>query len=285
MGFRSPWALLWIVLFSVAPLAYFYIVLMLFRDLCIYCPETVYKPLQIYAPFLARLADLMNNASRLVDIWCVIEALFFITCKLKIQYLQSRDPLEASLSAAPMLDPEDRKLLWDRMMEVEKNDPIKFISGWFFDQPIDKISRHDIFDFLCWSMFDGRNQEHLTTHELHELECFLEDFEYRISQKLYGVEEDSDNLQGDKKNSGEYENGENHAAASTLDKSFEDSTLDKSYEEDDTLSSTSDVVSSSTAHRRPRPKKSKLSSHPLDLSETDRPDDTISFCFQTFVLR
>lgn len=192
VGVWSPWAFLWFCCFMVAPIAYIYILLMLLRDLCLYFPSSVHVPLQTYVPWLAKLADHMNNASRIMDIWCVIEALFFIACKLKIQYLQRKDPLEASLSAAPMMDPDDRKLLWDRMIESEQDDPAAFISGWFFDQPIEQISRYDVMDFICWSMFDGRNQEHLTTEELHELECFLEDVEYRISLNLYGQRKEHD---------------------------------------------------------------------------------------------
>jgi hypothetical protein len=75
------------------------------------------------------------------------------------------------------------------MMEMD-TDP-SWITGWFLDHPtIESISRYDIFDFLCWAMFDGRNQEHLTTQELQDLEGFVEDLEYRISIHLYGVMED-----------------------------------------------------------------------------------------------
>jgi hypothetical protein len=189
IGFRSPWAFLWYFLFFVAPLAYIYIGLMLLRDLCEYFPETIQQPLQQYVPFLANLATLMKSyyGFRLVDVWCVIEALFYVACKLKIRYLQNKDPLEASLSAAPMLDSEERKILWDHMMEVD-SDP-GWISEWFLDRPpIESISRYDIFDFICWAMFDGRNQEHLTTQELQDLEGFVEDLEYRISLHLYGEE-------------------------------------------------------------------------------------------------
>ena len=188
IGFWSPWALLWFCLFCVAPLAHMYIVLMLLRDLCVSFPESVYEPLQLFVPSLAHLADKMKGASWIVDFWCVIEALFFIAFKLKYRYLQSKDPLEASLSAAPMYDPEDRKVLWDRIMEVEKEDPGAFISGWFFDESIENISRYDVCDFLCWCMFDGRNQEHLTSLEYHELESLVEDIEYRISVQLYGLQ-------------------------------------------------------------------------------------------------
>lgn len=189
VGFRSPWAFLSYFLFFVAPLAYIYIGLMLLRDLCEYFPETVQRPLHHYVPFLANLATLLKSyyGFRLVDVWCVIEALFYIACKLKIRYLQAKDPLEASLSAAPMLDSEERKVLWDHMMEFDSD--LGWISEWFLDRPhIETISRYDIFDFICWAMFDGRNQEHLTTQELQDLESFVEDLEYRISMYLYGEE-------------------------------------------------------------------------------------------------
>jgi hypothetical protein len=232
VGFRSPWAFLPYFLFTVAPLVYIYIGLMLLRDLCEYFPESIQQPLQHYAPFLANVVTLMKSyfGFRLVDVWCVIEALFFIACKLKVRYLQGKDPLEASLTAAPMLDADERKSLWDHMMAVD-SDP-DWITGWFLDHPtIESISRYDIFDFICWAMFDGRNQEHLTTQELQDLESFVEDLEYRISLHLYGVkqepetpstlpddtaalmeedeEEEEDNDEGDYNNDNErYENND-----------------------------------------------------------------------------
>jgi hypothetical protein len=73
------------------------------------------------------------------------------------------------------------------MMEVDK-DP-SWISEWFLDRPpMESISRYDIFDFICWAMFDGRNQEHLTSQELQDLEALVEDLEYRVGLHLYGEE-------------------------------------------------------------------------------------------------
>lgn len=235
-------------------MAYIYILLMLLRDLCLYFPETVYTTLDHYVPWLARLADHMNNASRIMDFWCVIEALFFITCKLKIQYLQRKDPLEASLSAAPMMDPEDRKLLWDRIVEIEQKDPIKFISGWFFDQPIEDISRYDVFDFICWSMFDGRNQEHLTTEELHDLECFLEDIEYRVSLQLYGENEENDVSQSANDEDGNENDNPNEFTDDRVGSSPSKKVRRIEDRDDDTLSSD---FTGSLSQRRPRPQKSK----------------------------
>jgi len=195
IGFHSPWAFLWYFFFLIAPLAYIYIALMLLRDLCEYFPETIQKPLDEYLPFLARLTTMMKSyyGCRLVDIWCIIEAVFFIYCKFKIRYLQSKDPLEACLSAAPMLDPEERKVLWEHIMAVE-SEP-SWLEDWFLDKPsIESITLYDIYDFICWAMFDGRNQEHLTTDELNDLEGFVEDLEYRTSLQLYGVIEEVENV-------------------------------------------------------------------------------------------
>merc|ERR1712238_286684 len=188
VGFRSPWAFLWYCLFLVAPLAYVYIILMLLRDLCEYSPERIHQPLQQYLPSLAKLTMMMKSyyGCQFVDIWCVIEALFFIACKLKVRYLQSKDPLECHLSAAPMLDPDERKALWEHILSAE-SDP-SWLVEWFLDRPsIDSISLYDIIDLLCWAMFDGRNQEHLMTQELNDLEDFVEDLEYHISLHLYGI--------------------------------------------------------------------------------------------------
>jgi hypothetical protein len=86
-----------------------------------------------------------------------------------------------------MLDSEETKILWDHMMEVDQ-DP-SWISEWFLDRPpIESISRYDVFDFICWAMFDGRNEEHLTSQELQDLEALVEDREYLIALHLYGEE-------------------------------------------------------------------------------------------------
>ena len=193
LGFHSPWAFLWYFFFLIAPLAYIYIALMLLRDLCEYFPQTVQEPLATYFPFVARLTKMMKSyyGCRFVDIWCMIEAAFFIFCKLKIRYLQSKDPLEACLSAAPMLDPDERKALWEHIMAVE-SEP-SWLEEWFLDKPsIESIRLYDIYDFVCWALFDGRNQEHLTTDELNDLEGYVDDLEYHISLQLYGVSEEED---------------------------------------------------------------------------------------------
>jgi len=175
------------------PFAYLYILLILLRELCFNFPDNVYDPIKHYVPLLANVVGAMEQSSVAVETWCIIEALFYLVSKLQIYWLQSRDPLEASLSSAPMLELDERELLWNRIMDCEKDDPVTHLQGWFFDEPIDKISKYDVRDFISWSMFECRNQEHLTGEELAQLDRFMDEFEYHISIFLYGaIEDDSD---------------------------------------------------------------------------------------------
>jgi hypothetical protein len=204
VGIFSPWAVFWGCIFLTVPVAYIYILLVLLRELCHSFPDTIYASIQTYLPPVARLIAAMHQSSNLlVEVWCAIEAVFYVCLKLHIQILQTRDPLEASLSAAPLMDLEDRRLLWQRMMDSAKDDPVTFITGWFFDQPISSISQYDIRDFTAWSMFEGRHQEHLTVAELEQLEDFVDEVELRISLHLYGPapQDENENEHGDESES------------------------------------------------------------------------------------
>jgi hypothetical protein len=207
VGIYSPWALFWGCVFLTVPVAYVYILLVLLRELCVSFPDTIYLPIQTYLPPAGRLIAAMSQSSRLlVEVWCGIEAVFYVCLKLHIQWLQTRDPLEASLSAAPLMELEDRRLLYQRMMDCAKDDPASHITGWFFDEPIASISQYDIRDFTAWSMFEGRNQEHLTSAELEQLEDFVDEVELRISLQMYGpvkppAQDENENGKGDESES------------------------------------------------------------------------------------
>lgn len=194
IGFYSVWGFVYLCVFLVVPFAYVYILLILCRELCVSFPETVYKPIQVYFPILAQVVSTMEKSSVFVEVWCMIEAVFFILLKLQIKWLQLKDPLEASLSSAPMMESEERRVLWKRMMDAESDDPVSFISGWFFDQTHENISRYDVRDFVAWSMFEGRNQEHLTGEELSQLEDFVEELENRIGIQIFGLSESENGL-------------------------------------------------------------------------------------------
>jgi pimeloyl-ACP methyl ester carboxylesterase len=186
VGHSSTFGVLYGIFFLTVPLAYIYILLILLREICFSFPESVYEPIQYYVPILARVVSTMEKSSTVVEVWCVIEALFYVAMKLQIMYLQRLDPLERSLMSAPMLTHDERQRLWDRMALCEADDPVGFISGWFFDQPLENISKHDMRDFMAWSMFEGRRLEHLTGEETNQLEEFVDEIEWRISLHLYG---------------------------------------------------------------------------------------------------
>jgi hypothetical protein len=196
VGMYSTWGVIWGVLFMTVPISYVYIALVLLRELCRSYPVL----LQYYLPSVFERVVLFMDvrSSRIIEYWCWLEALFFILMKLKIKWLQMKDPLEASLSAAPLLELEERRVLWIRMMECEMEDPVGFITGWFFDCDIESITKYDVRDFCAWSMFEGRHQEHLTTSELRQLEDFVEEAEYRVSLQLYGEAEDQEVAASDK---------------------------------------------------------------------------------------
>ena len=127
-----------------------------------------------------------------IEVWCFVEALFFIGLKIHIRWLQSLDPLEASLSAAPLMELAERAMLWKRMMKTEQENPVQFVLGWFFldegeDDAVAEIGAYDIRDFCAWSMFEGRHQEHLTAAELEQLEGFVRELQIRISLQLNGT--------------------------------------------------------------------------------------------------
>jgi hypothetical protein len=194
IGIYSPVAVFWGLIFLTVPAAYLYIAMVVLRELCGTFPGTVFHAIQHYTPWLAHTVTAMNQVSRWVEVWCSLEAVFYVGLKLHIKWLQIRDPLEASLSAAPMMELHDRMALWERMMECEASDPVSFLRGWFFDQPLENISKYDVRDFIAWSMFEGRHQEHLTVAELRQLERFVEEVEHRFSLHLHGESIDEDDL-------------------------------------------------------------------------------------------
>jgi hypothetical protein len=130
----------------------------------------------------------MHKSSFFVEIWVVIEAIFYIIQILHIRHLQYKDPLEASLSAAPISTIHERWKLMNQMLsQVSSDDPVAFIRGWFFDKELEEITRYDVLDFCAWSMYEGRHQEHLTRGEVNQLNWFVRELECRIGVFLYGV--------------------------------------------------------------------------------------------------
>jgi hypothetical protein len=175
------------------PLAYVYIALILWRELCHSFPRTMLEGyfMTNYFQVGVWMARSMTSSSFAVEVWAVIEGLFYVILFLHRKYLNSLDTLELSLQSAPMLEIGERAELWELMMDSEDGECSKFISGWFFGEKLENLTRYDIMDFLAWSLFEGRNLEHLTQEETHQLRGFVTDLEYKISIELYGVEEEA----------------------------------------------------------------------------------------------
>lgn len=188
-GIVTPVGLFFLAIRLTVPLTYIYIALLLLRELTDRFPHTLLPLLQYYLPTLATFTtETLHKSSLIVEIWIVLEACFYICSRLHIRYLQFLDPLEASLSAAPILEIYDRKVLWTQMMhQVMNDDPIIFIRGWFFDHDLDSITKYDVMDFVSWSMFEGRNLEHLTREEKLQLGEFVDELEWRIGIYMFGM--------------------------------------------------------------------------------------------------
>ncbi len=185
----TPAGIFFLAMRLICPLAYVYIFLILLREVIVGLPS-MESFVSHYLPALYTVVITMQKSSLVVEIWVGCEAIFYIVQQYHIRYLQYKDPLEASLSAAPILSVEQRNHLWDSIMEqIMSDNPITFIRGWFFDEELEDITRYDCYDFITWSMFEGRNQEHLVQEEVKQLQRFLDDLEWAISLHLFGIED------------------------------------------------------------------------------------------------
>ena len=180
------------------PLAYIYIVLILWRELCYGFPQTMLESrfMKSYMSYGIIIARTMRSSSLAVEVWAIIEGVFFVCLFLHRRWLNSLDTLELSLRCAPMLEWGERAELW-RLMVDDETECVDFIQGWFCGEKITDLTRYDVSDFLTWSMFEGRNLEHLTHEEQAQLRGFVDDLEYRISIELYGVDVEGSLTVGD----------------------------------------------------------------------------------------
>jgi hypothetical protein len=223
VGWMSPWAWLWGTIFLSIPAAYVYIGLVLLRELCA-SVAAVDAFVAVYLPPLAGLVTRMQaHSSVWVEAWCILEAIFYIGLKIHMHWLQTRDTLEASLSAAPLMDGTARRVLWQRMMETEGADTAAWVQGWILedDKELAHVSRVDMVGFLCWSMFDGRQWEHLTTAEGRQLESFLEELQVRISLQVYGAVTDDDVDEEEDESPSLSDSGDETVAADSHDSGYD----------------------------------------------------------------
>jgi hypothetical protein len=191
IGLLSPTGIFFSSVKLTVPLAYIYIALILWRELCFSFPQSMLESefMTMYFSVGVWTARTMTSSSWLVEAWAVIEGIFYVILFWHRKYLNSLDTLELSLRSAPMLETRERSELWELMMDCEEGMCSKFISGWFFGEKIENLTRLDVMDFLTWSLFEGRSIEHLTLEETHQLRGFLADLENNISIEQFGIEE------------------------------------------------------------------------------------------------
>ena len=200
IGYISPMGIFFSSVKLTVPLAYIYIILILWRELCFSFPQTMLESqfVQKYFSLGVWIARTMTSSSFVVEVWAGVEGVFYVILFLHRKWLNSLDTLELSLRNAPMLELAERDELWHLMMDGE-DECANFISEWFFGEKLETLTKYDVMDYLAWSMFEGRNIEHLTQDENRQLHLFVEDLEYKISIELFGIDSEGDMVGSDEK--------------------------------------------------------------------------------------
>lgn len=201
IGLLSPPGIFFSCVKLTVPLAYVYIVLILWREVCFSFPDAMMQGhfMTRYFSIGVWMARTMRSSSKAVEVWAVIEGVFYVILFLHRKWLNSLDTLELSLRSAPMLETRERAELWDAIMDsmqLGEKECCEFISGWFFGEKLEDLTRYDIMDYLTWSFFEGRSTEHLTQEEMYQLRGFVTDLEYKISIELHGAGESSVAVEG-----------------------------------------------------------------------------------------
>lgn len=117
-------------------------------------------------------------------LWLLVaEATFYLAMKVKLAYLQSVDPQIAYLKAANIMTLSQRQVLWDRVMKAEADTMTEYFQTWFFGTSMDRVTVHELQNFISWCYFDGRNQEHLSEEEIQQLDKFISDAMTRMRKQ------------------------------------------------------------------------------------------------------
>ena len=224
IGIISPMGFFFTSVKLTVPLAYIYIALILWREISHTFPWFVESDfMNTYCSYLVYIAHTMRQSSTFIEWWAIIEGIFYIVLWGHRYWLNSLDTLELSLRSAPMLEIRERDELWELMM-TDEHEVVSFIEGWFFGEKLGRLTRYDVMDFLAWSMFEGRNLEHLTQEEGGQLERFLSDLEYWISVELNGIVDDNDD--DDVKTNNDEKNDKADTSNVPVQKNDEDESLD-----------------------------------------------------------
>ena len=99
-------------------------------------------------PWSSALSSLLNrfletslNVPWYLNLVSATEVLFYTFQLLKHNTLQNLDPLTMCLKASPMMEEGERWELFERVLDAEEDGVVEFVRGWFFDSPVEDISR------------------------------------------------------------------------------------------------------------------------------------------------
>ena len=104
-----------------------------------------------------------------------IEIAFFVYNKLLAQ--------SANTPALPETMSRDLMELWDNCLQYSPDGPADFLSGWFYDAPLEAITKQDLQDFLAWGSC-STTWELLTESSRQKINAVYDLFELRLEHRF-----------------------------------------------------------------------------------------------------
>jgi pimeloyl-ACP methyl ester carboxylesterase len=115
---------------------------------------------------------------RVINIWLLCEALFFVYCQ-RVGFIAQRQPPETKVVR---LTPQERVALFERCLQTV-NSPQEFAENWYrTDHTFKDLKRENIREWLAWGLFHKHNLEkEMDENEKQELDVLVRQFEKRCS--------------------------------------------------------------------------------------------------------
>ena len=103
-------------------------------------------------------------------------------------YVQAR-----AMNTPSKPEPVSRDLLelWDKCLTESPDGPEDFVEGWFYDEPLHKIAREDVEEWLAWGCFSTTWEKLVPeskTDALQVLELIQDRLQYRFPKRKAGQE-------------------------------------------------------------------------------------------------
>mmetsp|Transcript_63000 Transcript_63000/g.130931 ORF Transcript_63000/g.130931 Transcript_63000/m.130931 type:complete len:606 (+) Transcript_63000:154-1971(+) len=86
------------------------------------------------------------------------------------------------MNKPPVPEPVRRDLyeLWSNCLDTVGEEPAEFLSGWFYDAPVDSIRLEDMHDFIAWATFSA-TFEKLAAQQKVKVEAVVQLFEEKLN--------------------------------------------------------------------------------------------------------